>query len=112
MSNQYQELKKQHYLGLLRECARSGKNKRAWCIEREIGYSPSCAGRKPCGRSWQGKSWPSRRSCRSRSHRLREQKEAAGTTRKKCPWHEMLGDIRRAKTIYIVSDYTDMRKGL
>ena len=38
MSNQYQELKKQHYLGLLRECARSGKNKRAWCIDRVFAF--------------------------------------------------------------------------
>lgn len=54
MSNQYQELKKQHYLGLLRE---------------ELA----------------GEVLAKQEIVRSRSHRLREQKEAAGTTRKKCP---------------------------
>ena len=39
MSNQYQELKKQHYLGLLRECARSGKKKREWCAQAGVKYS-------------------------------------------------------------------------
>ena len=39
MSNQYQELKKQHYLSLLQECARSGKNKREWCAQAGVKYS-------------------------------------------------------------------------
>ena len=39
MSNQYRELKKQHYLNLLRECARSGKNKREWCAQAGVKYS-------------------------------------------------------------------------
>ncbi|OUQ33660.1 IS66 family insertion sequence element accessory protein TnpA, partial [Faecalibacterium sp. An121] len=39
MSNQYQKLKKQHYLSLLQECARSGKNKREWCAQAGVKYS-------------------------------------------------------------------------
>ena len=39
MSHQYRELKKQHYLSLLRECARSGKNKREWCAQAGVKYS-------------------------------------------------------------------------
>ena len=39
MSNQYRELKKQHYLNLLRECAHSGKNKREWCAQTGVKYS-------------------------------------------------------------------------
>lgn len=39
MSDEYRSLKKQHYLNLIRECARSGKNKREWCSENEIKYS-------------------------------------------------------------------------
>ena len=39
MSNQYQKLKKQHYLSLLQECARSGKNKREWCAQTGVKYS-------------------------------------------------------------------------
>ena len=33
MGNEYRELKKQHYLHLLRECERSGMNKREWCFQ-------------------------------------------------------------------------------
>lgn len=39
MSNEYRELKKQHYLNLLQECARSGKNKREWCAQSGVKYS-------------------------------------------------------------------------
>ena len=39
MSNRYQELKRQHYLGLLQECARSGMNKREWCAQAGVKYS-------------------------------------------------------------------------
>ena len=38
MSHQYRELKKQHYLSLLQECARSGKNKREWCAQAGVKY--------------------------------------------------------------------------
>ncbi len=39
MSSYYQELKKQYYLSLLQECARSGKNKREWCAQTGVKYS-------------------------------------------------------------------------
>lgn len=39
MGNKYGNLKKQRYLQLVRECARSGKSKREWCVENGIGYS-------------------------------------------------------------------------
>ncbi len=39
MGNEYRELKKQHYLHLLRECERSGMNKREWCFQAGVKYS-------------------------------------------------------------------------
>ena len=39
MSEQYHTLKKQRYLALIQECARSGKPKREWCQENEVPYS-------------------------------------------------------------------------
>ncbi len=39
MSDEYRSLKKQHYLNLIQECTRSGKNKREWCAENGIKYS-------------------------------------------------------------------------
>lgn len=39
MGNEYANLKKQRYLQLVQECARSGKSKREWCAENGIGYS-------------------------------------------------------------------------
>lgn len=39
MSNRYQELKRQPYLGLLQECARSGMSKRKWCAQAGVKYS-------------------------------------------------------------------------
>lgn len=39
MSEQYHTLKKQRYLALVQECARSGKPKRAWCQENKVPYS-------------------------------------------------------------------------
>lgn len=39
MAGEYHELKKQHYLNLIGECARSGKNKRQWCSENGIKYA-------------------------------------------------------------------------
>lgn len=39
MAGEYHDLKKQHYLNLIRECAHSGKNKRQWCSENGIKYA-------------------------------------------------------------------------
>lgn len=39
MSDEYRSLKKQHYLNLIQECTRSGKNKREWCAENGVKYS-------------------------------------------------------------------------
>ena len=39
MTGAYHELKKLHYLNLIKECAQSGKNNRAWCSENGIAYS-------------------------------------------------------------------------
>lgn len=39
MAGEYHDLKKQHYLSLISECARSGKNKRQWCSENGIKYA-------------------------------------------------------------------------
>lgn len=39
MAGEYHNLKKQHYLNLISECARSGKNKRQWCSENGIKYA-------------------------------------------------------------------------
>ena len=39
MTGAYHELKKLHYLNLIKECAQSGKNNRAWCSEIGIAYS-------------------------------------------------------------------------
>ena len=39
MANEYRELKRQQYLQLLQECARSGKSKREWCAQTGVKYS-------------------------------------------------------------------------
>ena len=39
MAGEYHDLKKQHYLNLIRECAHSGKNKRQWCSENGVKYA-------------------------------------------------------------------------
>lgn len=39
MAGEYHNLKKQHYLSLISECAHSGKNKRQWCSENGIKYA-------------------------------------------------------------------------
>lgn len=39
MAGEYHELKKLHYLTLIKECASSGKNNREWCAENGIKYS-------------------------------------------------------------------------
>lgn len=39
MVGEYHNLKKQHYLNLIKECAHSGKNRRQWCAENGIKYS-------------------------------------------------------------------------
>lgn len=39
MAGEYHDLKKQHYLNLIRECSHSGKNKRQWCSENGIKYA-------------------------------------------------------------------------
>lgn len=39
MAGEYHSLKKQQYLNLIKECVRSGKNKREWCSEKGIKYS-------------------------------------------------------------------------
>ena len=39
MADEYHNLKKQHYLNLIKECTHSGKNKRQWCFENGIKYS-------------------------------------------------------------------------
>lgn len=39
MAGEYHNLKKQHYLNLIRECAHSGKNKHQWCSENGIKYA-------------------------------------------------------------------------
>ena len=67
MSNQYQKLKKQHYLSLLQECARSGKNKREWCAQAGVKYSTLMGGRGCCGMNWQEKFFRARRLFRYRS---------------------------------------------
>ena len=83
MSNQYQKLKKQHYLSLLQECARSGKNKREWCAQAGVKYSTLMrwqgllrdelageilSGQEICcGMNWQEKFFRARRLFRYRS---------------------------------------------
>ncbi len=39
MAGAYRELKKLHYLKLIKECAQSGKDNRTWCSENGIAYS-------------------------------------------------------------------------
>ena len=39
MGNEYENLKRQRYLQLVQQCARSGKSKREWCRENGIKYS-------------------------------------------------------------------------
>lgn len=39
MTGAYHELKKLHYLKLIKECAQSGKDNRTWCSENGIAYS-------------------------------------------------------------------------
>ena len=39
MAGEYYNLKKQHYLRLIGECAHSGKSKRQWCSENGIKYA-------------------------------------------------------------------------
>lgn len=39
MAGAYHELKKLHYLKLIKECAQSGKDKRTWCSENGIAHS-------------------------------------------------------------------------
>lgn len=39
MGKEYEDLKKQRYLQLVPEYARSGKSKREWCAENGISYS-------------------------------------------------------------------------
>lgn len=46
MSNQYRELKSSNHPNLLRECARSGKNKQEWCVQAGVKY--------PILMRWQG----------------------------------------------------------
>ena len=39
MAGAYHDLKKLHYLKLIKECAQSGKDNRTWCSENGIAYS-------------------------------------------------------------------------
>ena len=39
MAGEYHDLKKQHYLNLIKKCTRSGKTNREWCAENGIAYS-------------------------------------------------------------------------
>ena len=46
MAGAYRELKKLHYLKLIKECAQSGKDNRTWCSENGIDYSSFMHGRR------------------------------------------------------------------
>ena len=52
MGKEYEDLKKQRYLQLVPEYARSGKSKREWCAENGIGYSTFMRWQNSFGMNW------------------------------------------------------------
>ena len=65
MAGAYHELKKLHYLKLIKECAQSGKSTTVHGVPRmELPIPASCAGRRSLGMRLRSESWNDRQSFR------------------------------------------------
>ena len=127
MAGEYHSLKKQHYLKLIKECAHSRKTNREWCSENGIAYSSFMRWQallrdEAAGKVMEqqaivpvkiappapGDSHPERWSVNFLAKYSACCIHSGNCERTRL----MLGDIRQAQNVYIVTGYTDMRKGL
>lgn len=69
MPDEFQTLKKERCMEIIKECNGSGMPKRQWCREHGISYSTFMRGREACETSLRERSWLHRQWFRCKSSR-------------------------------------------